>query len=172
VRLHGSRPPIRSICTVVARAERHPVRMLSVSRAWPWGLAVITDPGSSEPVPSDLDGNGIAAGRTVVAASIQHEVDGEAVAEVWLGRPPGDWHCVHEGEFVTVCGAVIVGDAAYEQHVPVEVGEGAHQLRVLVHEIGSPPRVAFSSRDLPSMADTPTCVPCGHPIRPHPQLPL
>jgi len=62
---------------VDAKAERRPDRVLSVSRVWPWGLAVITDPGSSEPVPSALDGNGVAAGHAVVAASIQHEVDGE-----------------------------------------------------------------------------------------------
>lgn len=121
-----------------------PERLLAVSREWPWGLVVLTDPGSSDPVPTDLDMHGIAAARSVVAASIQHAVDGEAVAEVWKGQPPGHRACIYEGEFVTVCGVVILGDAGYEQHAPADVGEATHQLRVFVDDITPPSRVAFS----------------------------
>lgn len=112
-------------------------------RGWPWGLALVTDPASSEPVPTSLDQKGIAAGRSILAASIQHEVDGEARAEVWLGPCGQELTCVYEGEFVTSSGAVILGDAAYETHSPADIGEGAHRLRVLVDEIGSPERVVF-----------------------------
>lgn len=118
--------------------------LLAVTREWPWGLAVVTDPGSSEPVPETLDARGIAAGTSVVAVSIQHSIDGEAVAEIWRGQPAEDLVCTYEGEFVTVCGAVILGDAAYERHSPVEVGEGSHRLRVLVREPDSPSRVVFA----------------------------
>lgn len=85
-----------------------PARLLAVTREWPWGLAVLTDAGSSDPVPTDLDMHSIATAGSVVAASIQHAVDGEAVAEVWKGRPPEDMACVDEGVFVTVCGLVIL----------------------------------------------------------------
>lgn len=118
-------------------------RLLVDVRAWPWGLALVTDPASSEPVPANLDHNGIAAGRSVLAASIQHAVDGEARAEVWLGSCGDELTCAYEGDFVTSSGAVIVGDAAYERKSPAEIGEGAHRLRVLVDEIGSPQRVVF-----------------------------
>ncbi len=94
-------------------------------------------------MPTNLDHNGIAAGRSILAASIQHEVDGEAHAEVWLGFYDDELTCVYEGEFVTCSGAVILGDAAYERHSPAEIGEGTHRLRVLVDEIGSPERVVF-----------------------------
>lgn len=79
-----------------------------------------------------------------MAVGIQHAVDGPAVAEVWIGWPSEQMACVYEGEFVTVCGAVILVDAAYERHEPVEIGEGSHHLRVLVNEIGSPARVVFA----------------------------
>lgn len=118
-------------------------RLLSITRDWPWGLTVVTDPGSSSAVPTRLDSNGVAASRDVVAVGIQHEIDGEAVAEVWVGQLAEDLNCIYDGEFATVVGAVILGDAAYEDHAPAEIGEGAHRLRVLVDEPGSPERVVF-----------------------------
>ena len=127
-----------------SQAVVDPRKILSVTREWPWGLALVTDPGSSEPVPTELDANGVAAGRSVVAASIRHAVDGSALAEVWIGSPSEQLQCAYEGEFITVCGAVIVGDAAYERHDPVEIGEGSHRLRILMSEIGSPDRVVFA----------------------------
>lgn len=114
-----------------------------MTRGWPWGLAVVTDPASSEEVPTALNQNGIAAGRTILAARIQHAVDGEAIAEVRLGRCSEDLTCLFDGTFVTVSEAVILGDAAYESHQPAEVGPGPHRLRVLVDEPGSPTRVIF-----------------------------
>lgn len=125
-------------------ADSGPRKLLSVTRAWPWGLAVVTDPASNEPLPTALDAHGVAAGTTVIAASIQHAIDGEAVTEVWQGHPGGNLTCAYEGDFVTASGAVTVGDAAYEQHAPVEIGEGRHQLQVLMSEVESPSRVVFS----------------------------
>ena len=87
-------------------------RLLSAVRGCPWGLALVTDPASSEPVPTNLDQRGIAADRSILAASIQHEVDGKARAEVWLGSCGEELICVYEGGFVTCSGAVILGDAA------------------------------------------------------------
>jgi len=55
----------------------------------------------------------------------------------------------YEGQFVTTSGAVILGDAADERHSSAEIGEGAHRLRVLVDEIGSPERVVFEFVDAP-----------------------
>jgi hypothetical protein len=95
-------------------------------------------------VPAVLDHLGISADRSILAAGIQHEVDREAIVEVWLGSPPAEgMTCIYDGEYVTVCGAVLVGDAAFEKHVPVEIGEGTHRLRVLIDEVGSPSRVVF-----------------------------
>jgi len=76
-------------------------KLLSRTREWPWGLAVLTDPGSSEELPTVLDENGVAAGRSIVAVRVQHQVDGEAVAEVWLGSVAGELACVYDGEFMT-----------------------------------------------------------------------
>lgn len=118
-------------------------RLVSVTRGWPWGLAVVMDPGSSSPVPAHLDLSGVAASLDIVAVAILHEVDGEAVAEVWLGSLAAELPCVYDGEFVTVSGAVTLGDAGSEQHVPAEVGEGSHRLRVLVDHVGSPQKIVF-----------------------------
>lgn len=118
--------------------------LLSVRRAWPWGLVVVTDPGSSEDVPSQLDPLGVAAGESILAVHIVHEVDGEATAEIWLNPPPDEGlTAAYSGDFTTACGAVILGDAAYENHLPAEVGEGTHRLRVLVDDVGHPTRVIF-----------------------------
>jgi hypothetical protein len=116
---------------------------VSVRRAWPWGLAVVTDPASSEPVPEELDEHGIAAGRTVLVSAILHETDGEATAEIWVSAGPPGLICVYDAEFFTSSGAVTLGDAGQERHTPAEIGKGSHRLRVLVDAIGSPERIVF-----------------------------
>jgi len=58
-------------------------------------------PGSRKELPRGLDENGVAAGRSIVAARVQHQLDGEAVAEVWPGRVAGELAGVYGAEFVT-----------------------------------------------------------------------
>lgn len=116
--------------------------MLLVRRAWPWGLTLIADPSSTEQVPT-LDDRGIAAARSIVAVRIQHEVDGEATAEVWVGHCPDELTCAYEGEFVTTSGVVILADAGHDHPERLDATVGRYALRVLVDEIGAPERVLF-----------------------------
>ena len=105
---------------------------------------MLADPSSSEPVPEQLNADGVAGGRSVVAVGIQHGADGEAIAEVWLGRAPDDGMvCVYDDGFETLSAAVTLSDAGWEQKLGADVGDGPHHLRVLVTERGSPERVVF-----------------------------
>lgn len=115
--------------------------LVETTREWPHGLVLLTDPASNEDVPQQLDPRGVAAGRTVLAASILHAEDGAACAQVWVGPALDNLLCVFEGEFETSSGAVVVSDTAYALHTPAHVGEGIHWLRVLIDEEPSPSRV-------------------------------
>ncbi|WP_141846865.1 hypothetical protein [Lapillicoccus jejuensis] len=118
-------------------------QVLLVRRDWPWGLTVMGDPSSREQVPSLLDDRGVAAARSIVVARIQHEVDGEATAEVWVGRCPDELTCVYEGEFVTASGVVTLADAAHDDAKQLDATVGRYALRVLVEEVEFPERVVF-----------------------------
>jgi hypothetical protein len=48
-----------------------------------------------------VDENGVAAGRSIVAARVQHQLDGQAVAEVWLGCVAGELARVYGAKYVT-----------------------------------------------------------------------
>lgn len=118
-------------------------RLLSFTRAWPWGLAIVSDPRSRSAFPAELNENGVAASIDSVAIGIQHEVDGEAVAEVWVGSQVADLRCIYDDEFVTSDGAVVLGVADNSWYASAVIGEGAHRLRVLIDEVGSPELVLF-----------------------------
>ncbi len=117
--------------------------VLSFTRAWPWGLAIVSDPSSRSVFPANLDEHGVAATIDAVAIGIQHEVDGEAVAEVWVGEKVTDLLCIYDDEFVTSDGAVILTVADGSRHASAVVGEGAHRLRVLVDQVASPGLILF-----------------------------
>lgn len=117
--------------------------LVETTRKWPHSLVLLTDPASSEDVPTRFGSNGVAAGQTVLATAILHAVDVDACAQVWVGTVPGDLICVFQGEFETSSGAVIVSDTADELHAPADVGAGVHRLRVLVDEEAFPTRVVF-----------------------------
>ena len=78
-----------------------------------------------------------------MAARVQHQVDGPAAVEVWLGGESNEFACIYDAEFVTLCGAVTLSDAGYEEKLPVEIGEGPHRLRILVDRVEAPEHVAF-----------------------------
>jgi len=104
---------------------------------------VLGDPGSVEGLPTTLDQNGIAAGRSVVAVGIQHAVDGEAIAEVWVDYADEYMVCIHDDEFVAASGTLILSDAGNEEQRATWIATGPVRLRVLVDEPGSPGRVVF-----------------------------
>ena len=122
-------------------------RLLSSTRGWPWGLVVVWDARSHSELTSRLDEYGVAASIDAVAVGIQHEVDGDAVAEVWVGTHVADLPCVYDDEFVTSGDAVLLGVADTSWHAPAEIGAGRHRLRVLVDEVSSPQSVLFEFSD-------------------------
>jgi hypothetical protein len=118
--------------------------VLVMQREWPWGLALLTEPGCREQLPDSLSTDGVAAGRSSIAARIRHAVDGEARAEVWLGEPPSELACVYDAEFTTDSGEVALSDAGNERVVSATIGAGVHRLRVLVDDPAFPVRVVFA----------------------------
>lgn len=99
---------------------------------------MITDLGPRSRVPDESDQVGLAtASGEIVAAALRHGLDGTAVAEVWQGPAPGGLSCSHSCYFHTSCGAVILGDAAYEEQGLAWIGPGDHRLRILAGEPGS-----------------------------------
>jgi hypothetical protein len=76
---------------------------------------------------------------------IKHEVDGKATAQVWIGMASdlANLHCVYDDRFVASETSVVLGVADDSWRGPVQLGAGAHRLRVLVDEIESPELVGF-----------------------------
>jgi hypothetical protein len=125
----------------------HAQRLLSSTRAWPWGLVIISDPRSRSELPAHLDERGVAAAVDAVAVGIQHEVDGEAVAEIWVGSHTADLRCIYDEEFTTSHGAVVLGAADDSWCASARIGEGTHRLRILVDKVGDPELVLFELSD-------------------------
>ncbi|QWF19955.1 hypothetical protein KM427_13060 [Nocardioides sp. LMS-CY] len=119
-------------------------RLLSIRREWPGELAVITDLGPRSAIPDESDQAALAtASGDIIAAALRHERDGTAVAEVWQGPAPDDLTCAYACQFHTASGAVILGDAHYEEQAVARIGAGTHRLRILTNETERPGLVAF-----------------------------
>lgn len=79
--------------------------------------------------------DGVVSAGTAFAASIQHEVDGEALVEVIMGTPdPRGLHEVFEGPLTLVSGHIVVGDAGNEATESLVLDPGLYVARVLVDD--------------------------------------
>lgn len=118
--------------------------IVRMRRAWPWGLVLVSDAESKEPVPNAFDEAAVLGGSSFVVCRILHEVDGEATAEIWLERHPTDMACVYEGPFVVPSGRLLLTDAAQQHPVEVPVEREKRRVRVYVDDADHPELVIVS----------------------------
>jgi hypothetical protein len=117
--------------------------LLSMTREWPSGLAVLSDPRFRGTVPDDVGQSGVAASRSFVAAVVQHGIDGPACAEVRTGQVDESLTCVDDGVFSTECDETPLADAADEEVATATLAPGSYQLRVFVDDTQFPELVVF-----------------------------
>jgi hypothetical protein len=123
------------------RTETTP--LLKVNREWPWGLVYLTDFDSREELSSSRIDNSVVLGccRTTLVSRILHEVDGEAVAEVWLNVTPEGLDCVYDASLSTPSGRLLMGDAVMNESVVTSVAAIEWRAQVYVDNEQHPQRV-------------------------------
>ncbi len=119
-------------------------RIARMRRAWPWGLVLVSDGESKEPVPTTFDGAAVLGGSSVVVSRILHEVDGEAAAEIWLERDPPGMACVYDAPFLVPSGRLRLSDAAQQDAVEVPIERAMRRARVYMDNEEHPELVIVS----------------------------
>ena len=99
---------------------------------FPWGLVVIADEGSVEPVPAwDPNDAPVTPTRSSLVVKIQHEQEGPAVVHVYKGVGDLVGEPAFTGSLMVESGALTVGDALAAQVIRVPVSVGAMSVRVV-----------------------------------------
>jgi hypothetical protein len=109
-----------------------------MTREWPWGIVMWSDPASNEPPPESFDEAGVAAARTVIVGPILHEVDGSATAEAWLGEPPATCLCIYDAALDLSTGRLAVSDAAMDDVNEAQLPVGTYRARLCVDDAEFP----------------------------------
>ena len=117
-----------------------------MTRAWPWGLAVLGDPDDRNAVPRTMGAEAVVAGEGTVVCRILHAIDGEATATATLDHGADASHMllVHEGPLELTSGLLRLGDAANEEAVECHVVPGRYTVRVFIDEFDHPTEVLFA----------------------------
>ena len=116
--------------------------LLSVTRHWPWGLAVLSDPQDAAAVPTSFGDAAVVSTAQTVVSRIEHGDDGEATATVRLDAPPGLLR-VHSGHLTVTSGRLRLGDAGSEGTQEVALASGRYEVQVLVDDAEHPAEVHF-----------------------------
>lgn len=121
--------------------------LLSSTRAWPWGLAVLGDPDDRSPIPTSLGPEAVVAGQATVVCRILHAIDGEATATATLNQDAdaSRMFLAYEGPLELTSGLLRLGDAANEEAVECHVPAGRYTVRVFHDEFDHPNEVLFAS---------------------------
>ena len=119
--------------------------ILSIRRPWPWGLVLVSDALSRDPLPTSMGAEAVVSAGTALAARVLHEVDGDALVEVTLGDPgPTDLHKVFEGPLLVASGQVVIGDAGGERTETIKVQPGPYLVRIFVDDRDQPSRLVVA----------------------------
>jgi hypothetical protein len=105
---------------------------------WPWGVVLLTDSASTDALPTTFADRPAVGADTAVAYRIQHEIDGPALAEVWLDSLPDGMTLVHEQQVRFPSGLLLMGDAASEEIVQATIDPGPWNLKIFVDDVSHP----------------------------------
>lgn len=103
--------------------------------AFPWGILLVTDDASTEPIPSwASDDEQVAACDSALVVRVMHGQEGDAEVRVWSvqGEPGGNE--VFEGFLEVPSGTLRVADALSEQVLRLSLEPGRHTVTVYVDE--------------------------------------
>ncbi len=117
-----------------------------MTRPWPWGLTVLSDPDDRSVVPTTLGAEAVVRGEGTVVCRVLHAVDGEATATATLDTVTAEAQMllVHHGPLELTSGLLRLGDAANEEAVECAVVPGPYIVRVLVNALDHPTQVLFA----------------------------
>lgn len=98
---------------------------------FPWGVLLITDASSSEPIPSwDSDADQVAVGDSALVVRVLHGDEGEATIRIWSTPEEAPGGLIYEGEIDIPSGTLRVSDALGSAVAEVATEAGRHPISI------------------------------------------
>ena len=115
---------------------------LSVTRTWPWGLALVVDPGSNDDLPTSMDGANVVALSSGLVCAVRHEVEGAATVTVRVDSVlPDDLVLDFAGSVVLLTGELAISDIERTECRTIAVAPGPYRAVVITDEPNEPTSV-------------------------------
>jgi hypothetical protein len=103
--------------------------------SFPWGILLITDEGSKDPIPDWTTGaDQITGSRSSIVIKIRHEVDGPALVRVWDAEPPSPGAITDERVLTIASGILQISDALVDQAVRVPITTSSVRVKLIRSE--------------------------------------
>ena len=106
-----------------------------LNAAFPWGVLLVTDDASTEPVPSwRSEDEQVTACDSALVVRVMHGQEGDAAVWVWSVHEEVDGSEAFRGFLEVPSGTLRVADALSEQVVRLPLEPGRHSVKVYVDE--------------------------------------
>jgi hypothetical protein len=103
--------------------------------AFPWGMLLVTDDASTEPIPSwGSEDEQVAACDSALVVRVMHGQEGRAEVRVWSSHGEAAGSEVFRGFLEIPSGTLRVTDALSEQIIRLSLEPGRHPVKVYVDE--------------------------------------
>jgi hypothetical protein len=107
----------------------------SLEGRFPWGLLVVSDEGSTEPIPPwETTDEPVASTAASLVVRVEHEQEGPATVHIYRGTGDLGGEPAFSGAVATPSGVLTVGDALRKQLIRVPGTGGAIRVRVLLNQ--------------------------------------
>lgn len=111
-------------------------RIATLSGRFPNGVLLVTDADSPEQIPTwSAELPQLAIGRTVLAVTVLHEIDGTAEVVLSTGAGDGELAATFDGDISIPSGTLVVSDVEGEQRVEHKVSPGDHRVRICLEPV-------------------------------------
>lgn len=106
----------------------------ALNAEFPFGVLLITDDGSTEPIPPWINAEEQAtASGSAVVMRVLHQQEGPVAVRVWSEEGNDLDVPVFDGEIDVTSGFLTVSDALSEQAVRIPVAVGAHRIEIFAN---------------------------------------
>jgi hypothetical protein len=115
---------------------------ISVTRAWPWGLTLVTDSAITDELPASLEGRRVVGLASGLVCAVIHETEGTATVTVHVGQAaPRTVVPEFDGMVAFPSGGLRVSDIGQAEYETLAVTPGQYRAVVIVDEPNEPTEV-------------------------------
>jgi hypothetical protein len=101
---------------------------------FPWGVLLITDASSTEPIPSwARPEEQVTSARTALVVRVLHADEGQVAVHVWDDQREARGGLVFEGEIDTPSGTLRVSDALGKASAELALAPGRHPIQIFTN---------------------------------------